>query len=225
MHTDAPGCTRIEDWVACSRLCVSMLPGKRVDGLTNGERGRPVRTPLIGYTGRAMGGTPLQQNSPAQRQPGGCLLAIFRIFGLKPASASAQSTLPYRCKDYLLTAAERSFFAVLQQAVGEQYWVFPKVRVNDVIDVKAAGSEWRTYLHKIDRKHIDFLLCDRDTVRPVLAIELDDASHNRDDRKSRVQFLDAAFTAARLPLLHIPAKRGYAVPEVRAKIAELVQLR
>ena len=35
------------------------------------------------------------------------------------------------------------------------------------------------YENKISGKYIDFLFCDPVTMQPVLAIELDDASHQR----------------------------------------------
>lgn len=45
-------------------------------------------------------------------------------------------------------------------------------------------------------------------LEPVLAIELDEKSHQRKDRKDRDAFVDQVFQAAALPLLHVPAAKG-----------------
>ena len=51
-------------------------------------------------------------------------------------------------------------------------------------------------------------------------MELDDKSHERDVRSTRDQFLDRALADARIPIIHFPARKGYAIAEVRAKLAE-----
>jgi predicted RNA-binding Zn-ribbon protein involved in translation (DUF1610 family) len=75
-------------------------------------------------------------------------------------------------------------------------------------------SKHRTYTNKIDRKHVDFLLCDPKTVRPILGIELDDKSHQRPDRQERDEFVQNVFSAAKLPLVRIPVKRAYTSTEL-----------
>ena len=39
--------------------------------------------------------------------------------------------------------------------------------------------------HRINAKHVDFVLCCPATLRPLLVVELDDASHGRADRQER----------------------------------------
>ena len=74
-------------------------------------------------------------------------------------------------------------------------------------------------LNRITRKHLDFVICDRATCVPVLAIELDDASHGRADRQTRDLFVDGLCHAAGLPLARQPAKRGYTMEEARAALS------
>jgi hypothetical protein len=64
-------------------------------------------------------------------------------------------------------------------------------------------NAFRTYTNKIDRKHVDYLLCDPQTVRPLLGVELDDGNHQRSDRQKRDSFVDQVFTAAGLPLVWV----------------------
>lgn len=75
----------------------------------------------------------------------------------------------------------------------------------------------------MDRKHVDFLVCDLKSVRPLVALELDDQSHARADRKTRDELVEAVFAAAGLPLLRVPVKSGYAPQEFQALINPYLQ--
>jgi very-short-patch-repair endonuclease len=156
------------------------------------------------------------------REQSGCLGFVFNLFpGLvRPDgdSTSERMPLPYRRKDFLLSKAERSFFGVLEQAVGTDYWLFPKIRVADLLWLPKIAQSRQSHFNRIAAKHIDFVLCDCDTVRPMLAIELDDGSHQREKRIRRDAFVDEALKAAGLPLLRVPAQHAYNVAELKAKI-------
>ena len=52
----------------------------------------------------------------------------------------------------------------------------------------------------------------------MLAIALDDASHDRKDRQDRDGFVDSALAAAGLPILHVKASARYDANAVRAAI-------
>ena len=99
--------------------------------------------------------------------------------------------------------------------------VLVKVRLADLFDVKDGLERGprQTALNRITRKHLDFVVCNRAACVPVLAIELDDASHSRADRQTRDLFVDGLCRAAGLPLVCQPAQRGYTLEEVRAALA------
>jgi len=70
-------------------------------------------------------------------------------------------------------------------------------------------NENQGYRNKIDRKHVDFLLCDPATMKPRCGVELDDSSHARRDRQDRDEFVDQVFAVAGLPLVRVPAQAAY----------------
>ena len=122
---------------------------------------------------------------------------------------------PYFVRDDFLSAAELSFFQVLRSAVSDSALVLTKVGLGDLFYAKSSDpSLYRTATNRIDRKHVDFLVCDAKTARPLVGIELDDKSHQRADRQERDEFVDTVFKVAKLPILRIPAKRTYSVSEV-----------
>lgn len=147
-------------------------------------------------------------------EPRGCLAAIFGNVLGGSAGAKNEGThvanvaFPYTRNERFLSPAESSFLAALRVAVAEEYEIFAKVRLLDVLSVKA-GEGRQAAFNRVQAKHLDFLLCDRMTSRPVLALELDDSSHQRPERRVRDAFLEEALEVIGLPALRCPVTRGY----------------
>lgn len=136
-------------------------------------------------------------------------------------SAADKEIYPYALRDDFLSPAELSFYRVLATVVDPEIRICTKVALGDLFYAKIKdSSEWRRYTNKIDRKHVDFLLCDGQTMRPLAGIELDDSSHRREDRQARDHFVNRVFAAATLPLIRIPVRRGYAPAELRTALGE-----
>jgi predicted RNA-binding Zn-ribbon protein involved in translation (DUF1610 family) len=134
-----------------------------------------------------------------------------------------QENLPYLIRDDFLSPAELNFYLVLKSTTADWALVFTKVSLNDVFYARTSDpSSHRTYTNKIDRKHVDFLLCDPKTVKPILGIELDDKSHQRPDRQERDEFVQNVFAAAKLPLARIPVKHAYSVVELNSLLQKYV---
>jgi len=144
----------------------------------------------------------------------GCLGVLLRLFGIEKKEPAA---LPYRLGDNFLTPAELTFYRVLTTVVGDKAAICPKVNLADLFFV-VRPNENMAYRNKIDRKHVDFLLCDSKTMKPLLGIELDDKSHRNAERKLRDEFVDQVFEVAGLPLLHVPVQAGYSPGELSAKL-------
>lgn len=133
---------------------------------------------------------------------------------------SRKAEFPYRLRDDFLSPAELSFFNLLRDVIGERAVLCPKVGLSDLFCVKHSDpGRFRIYTNKIDRKHMDFVLCDPVTMRPFLALELDDRSHKRPDRQERDAFVEQVFEVAGLPLLHVPARHAYRTADIAAILA------
>lgn len=147
----------------------------------------------------------------------GCFSRILGIFGLNRPSTASQYN--YRLRDDFLTKAEISFYHVLKQAAPQNTVVMTKVNLGDLFYVAKGATSPQAQRNKIDRKHVDFLLCDTHTMKPLVGIELDDSSHARADRVERDVFVEQVFRTAGLTLLRFPVKQGYQP----AQIAEQIQ--
>ncbi len=140
-----------------------------------------------------------------------------------PSASSSPTPEPsFESCGELFTPAERSFYGVLQQALGDSFVVFGKVRLGDVVQpIKGLGkSLGQTARNKINLKHLDFVICKADGLSLVTAVELDDSSHQRKDRGERDAFVDQALKSAGIPLVRFAAKKGYELAEVKTRLAE-----
>lgn len=161
-------------------------------------------------------------------------LAVVLIFGARGSSRRRQSIdLPYQKRRYFFTRAEQRFFERLGKSVhlvGREYTIFAKVRMSDLL-IMTKGTTGRSYwaaLSRINQKHADFVIvrptADSEGLEPILVIELDDASHELEDRQQRDTLIDAIYARAGLPILHIPARPNYDVDLLARQIRSALGL-
>ncbi len=119
----------------------------------------------------------------------GLILLVKLLFsGKKPPDITEM----YNPKP-ILTKREYNFYVKLYP-VAEKYdlQIFTKVRLADLIEPKpkAENPMWMECFNKIKAKHIDFALADKDA-NIIVLIELDDSTHQRQDRIERDEFVNA----------------------------------
>jgi hypothetical protein len=125
-----------------------------------------------------------------------------------PSQAHA---IPFRRRTVLFSKAERSFYQTLRSLVPD-HMIFVKVKLADLVTLRPQQSFWE-HFNPINRKHIDFVVCDP-TLAPVLAIELDDLSKGNGDG-SITNLVNSVLASASLPIVHVPQKRSYLFDELR----------
>ena len=123
-------------------------------------------------------------------------------------STKAEKEYEYKKKGYFFTKAESAFYRNLVKATEEHYIVLSKVRIADLIEPNYTPYT-ETYgkaFNKISRKHVDFVLIDKQKLMISAAIELDDSSHEKANRKKSDHIKNMAFKNAGLALFRI--KKG-----------------
>lgn len=136
----------------------------------------------------------------------GLVIFIFliAIIATIASPSKTQSTEHKYEKRAFLSKNELNFYkALIQTTAAKDYLILIKVNLADIIHPIKGSKNRQASLNKIDKKHIDFVLCSKTNLQPVLAIELDDSSHDRQDRKDRDEFVDQALESAGLKILHI----------------------
>ena len=118
----------------------------------------------------------------------------------------------------IMTAAETKFFRALQAAVGKQYTIFPQLPLWTLIQPESNDANAaRAFNNRINLKRIDFVLVDSTSFMPYVAIELDDRSHQREDRQRRDAFVDEVLKQAGIKIVHIRAASNYDLQTIRVE--------
>jgi hypothetical protein len=126
--------------------------------------------------------------------------------------AVKEELLPYRLREHFLTTPEVVLFRALKQMAGEHYVIYAKVALNDIFFI-VRPNENVHYFNKLFRKHVDFLLCNPQSLRPQIGVELVRPIPNGGTR-STDQFMEDMFLTAGLALVQIPSNDHYDIPEI-----------
>ena len=112
----------------------------------------------------------------------------------------------------ICSQGERVFLAVLESVVPKEMRVLCKVRVADVIET--FGADFRT----VSQKHFDFVICDAETLMPLIAIELDDKSHLTARQQQSDAVKNSVCERAGLPMLRVRAASAYDIQHLHRLI-------
>lgn len=125
--------------------------------------------------------------------------------------------LPYRIKTPFFQPSEISLLSTLEDAASNDFRVLAKVRLADVFEVTAIPrrAPWYRAVNRISAARLDFVLCDRDTLAPRCAIEMEPAD---DDNR----FLDELCAATGLPLLRLTPETARSQFELREAIDKAI---
>lgn len=128
--------------------------------------------------------------------------------------AQAREQLPYRLREHFLSTPERALLRTLLKMMGERYLICPKVALNDIFYI-ARPNENVHFFNKFFRKHVDFLLCEPDTLKPAIGVELVKPIAKAETREAD-QFMAELFLSARLPLVHVRSSEHYLEKDLTA---------
>lgn len=173
--------------------------------------GAPVRTPPREIGGVAQAVT-ASVASDAVRRPSSPAARSMR-----DDPDRSRSLFSYRLRRTFFTRAEGAFYRSLCAAVEGRYLVFAKVRLLDLCGDLDHAPLWAK--NRIWAKHVDFVLCDPSTYRPIAGIEVDGSSHTRHDRVERDEFVDGFFRELGVPLVRFRADVMWTPPEILSRLS------
>ncbi len=153
------------------------------------------------------------------------LFFLAQKFGSLELGNSGEVPLPYESRNYLVSKSERSFLGVLDQVAGENFRIFSKVRLEDVIKTRKGleNRERNTARNRIKSRHLDFVLCDPQNLQIIAAIELDDSSHQNSRSTKRDDFVNKALEVCEIPLIRFKAQKSYNAAEIADSINTIVK--
>lgn len=126
---------------------------------------------------------------------------------------------PFEKKNVVFTAAEKNFQNLVEQALGQKYRVINRVKLSDMVTIRngVSSKAGQTATNNADNKYLDFVICDRDSMRLLAAIDLVD-TQGRGYKVKKDWFVSGALEAATIPHIRIKVKSNYSLDEIRACI-------
>lgn len=120
-----------------------------------------------------------------------------------PTKAPIKKEYVYIKKSCAMTPSELSFYKTLHEAINGCV-IIPQAHLSMFLDHEIKGQSWKAAFARINGKSVDFLICTND-MKPLIAIELDDSTHNQPDRKTRDDFVNSIIANTNMPLLRFKA--------------------
>lgn len=125
----------------------------------------------------------------------------------------------YKVKENFITDNELKLYKVLKKVAYElKFDLFTQVALNRILEVNNRRKQ-QQLRNRIDKKSIDFVLYDEKTKKIVCCIELDDSTHEREERIERDLFLDKSCKNA-IKLIRIKVQKYYDYNEILNKIID-----
>ena len=129
-------------------------------------------------------------------------VVLFAVVKAKYGTGSEEAPWPFFAKKPL-SAVEQILYFRLTKSLPEHI-VLAQVGLSRLLGVKK-GNNFQGWLNRINRMSADFVVCSKDS-SIVAVIELDDASHERSDRKVADAKKDKALSAAGVRIIRWQAK-------------------
>lgn len=112
----------------------------------------------------------------------------------------------YSRRALIMTKAEIRFFKLLDSILADKYYLFPQIHLPALFEHRLKGQTWWAAYQHINRKSVDYVICSIDELKPIVAIELDDWSHELSHRKVRDLEVERIFDSTGLPLLRFEGR-------------------
>jgi very-short-patch-repair endonuclease len=143
------------------------------------------------------------------------VIAAFVLIAKRAQGGLGEAEWPFYAKKPL-SAPEQTLYFRLTEALPEHI-VLAQVGLSRLLGVKK-GNNFQAWNNRINRMSADFVVCAKDSTI-VAVVELDDSSHEREDRKAADAKKNKALKAAGIRLVRWHVKR---LPNGAAIRAELV---
>ena len=151
----------------------------------------------------------------------------FRLQSGHDVLFSAQDALTIQTRNHFFAPGESNIYAELVASLaGRSYRVFPNVRLDYIFQLTSGPSPQT--LTRLQGEAVGFLVVETPEFRPVLGVSLRNSPYAAPQRPGLLapnddaELLELAFQSARLPLLHIDARRNFEADELQKLVLPLL---
>lgn len=123
----------------------------------------------------------------------------------------------------IMTDTEVIFFHKLQSALPE-YHIFVQVQLSRIINASSEQASERSFwFNRICRQSVDYVIVDVDAQTTLVAIELDDWTHNSKSRQKADDKKDKALASAGIAIVRFHAERMPSTDMLKYEIMQVIE--
>lgn len=136
------------------------------------------------------------------------LVSVLAGVSIRRRARDAMDRCRYRPRKHLMVGAEKACFQLLNDLFGQRFYVIPGVNLSSLLSHKVGLQDRRTAYSFIKDKTVDFVLCNKRTLRPICAVKLEDAAKSTKTKPDKTPGADPKdmekfFKSARIPFVYI----------------------
>lgn len=131
------------------------------------------------------------------------LVIIIKAIVSDSGNQKTSTVYRYNRKYVIMTEREQEFYKKLKLVCGDSILIFPQIHLSSLFFHNVKGQNFKLAFRFINRLSVDFVLVDSRNFKTLLAIELDDSTHNEKDRIKRDLIVNDIFKKAHFPLLRV----------------------
>jgi hypothetical protein len=149
-----------------------------------------------------------------------CTFILAFVLWVRNSSNNKLARMVYQKKVNLFSEDEQRFYRTLQEAVGNEYIIFSRIRISDIISPKRGGATQDTLdeFNVIAAQSFDFILLEPNSFTIVCVIMAQDKTDAGKQDK-----LQTLCDAAGLPLACFNVNSAYAARKIRERVLQLLQ--
>jgi len=132
---------------------------------------------------------------------------------------TSATDLQLQRRSRLLSAAERNFFECLINSLGDEFFIFTKVRMLDIVEPTPSANwiEKKTVSQRLANECLDYVLCKPNDMSIFGVIELEnfEKGTNKKMRASREKLVSDVCKTANLRLFYFDIRQDYRSMDIR----------
>lgn len=136
------------------------------------------------------------------------VIVVLAVLKAKAQGGAGDEVWPF-CAKKPLSQPEQILYFRLIQALPEHI-ILAQVQLSRLLGVKKGNKNPQAWFNRINRMSTDFVVCNKDS-SIVAVIELDDATHKREDRQTADAKKDKALASADVRIVRWQAK---SIPDI-----------
>tara|TARA_R110002049_G_scaffold2750_8_gene22324 strand:+ start:292041 stop:292601 length:561 start_codon:yes stop_codon:yes gene_type:complete len=143
--------------------------------------------------------------------------ALKLLNSLADSPQRTNSPSVFQIREHILNPQEQAVYRALVEAGDGLILVFPKTHLVDFLCVRDGTGQISDAV-RMDRKRVDFLLCDAATMKPRAVVELFSNDRKEGFKPYQDPFVSRALNSSGLASFRIETRDSYPIKEIRERL-------